>query len=51
VALEKPAVYRLGAGALPCPTDIERAVRVMAAACVVAVVAMAAAYGVVASLV
>jgi len=35
VTLEKPGAYRLGAGALPVATDIERSVRVLrAAACV-----------------
>jgi len=51
VILEKPGVYRLGAGALPRAADVERAVRVMTAACVVAVVAMMAVYGVVVNLV
>jgi adenosylcobinamide-phosphate synthase len=37
VALEKPGVHRLGAGALPIAADIERAVRVVAAASAVSV--------------
>jgi adenosylcobinamide-phosphate synthase len=51
VVLEKPDVYRLGAGALPRAADVERAVRVMAAACGIAIVTMVVVYGVVASLV
>jgi len=37
VVLEKPGVHRLGAGALPVAADIERAVRVVAAASAVSV--------------
>src|SRR5262245_41960030 len=37
VVLEKPGVHRLGAGALPITADIERAVRVVAAASAVSV--------------
>jgi adenosylcobinamide-phosphate synthase len=51
VVLEKPGAYRLGAGAMPRAADVERAVRVMTAACTVAIVAMMAVYGVVVSLV
>jgi adenosylcobinamide-phosphate synthase len=51
VVLEKPGAYRLGAGAMPRAADVERAVRVMTAACAVAIVAMMAVYGVVVSLV
>jgi adenosylcobinamide-phosphate synthase len=50
VVLEKPDVYQLGTGAPPRAADVEQAVRVMAAACGIAVVAMVALYGVVASL-
>ena len=38
VALEKPGAHRLGAGAKPLGTDVERAIRVVAAASAVSVV-------------
>ena len=44
VVLEKPAVHRLGVGASPLATDIERAVRVVAAAAVVSVALAVAAF-------
>jgi len=37
VALEKPGAHRLGAGALPLAADVERAIRVVAAAAAVSV--------------
>jgi adenosylcobinamide-phosphate synthase len=43
VALEKPTHYRLGAGALPTVSDIERSVRVLRAAAAVSLVLMVAA--------
>ncbi len=44
VVLEKPAVHRLGVGASPLATDIERAVRVVAAAAAVSVALAVAAF-------
>ena len=43
VALEKPTHYRLGAGALPTVSDIERSVRVLRAAAAASLVLMVAA--------
>lgn len=45
VLLEKPATYRLGAGALPAAVDIERSVKVLRAAVAIGLVALIAAYG------
>jgi len=44
VVLEKPTVHRLGAGALPIVSDIERSVRVVRAAAAVSLLLMAAAF-------
>ena len=44
VLLEKPATYRLGAGALPAAVDIERSLKVLRAAVAVGLVALIAAY-------
>jgi cobalamin biosynthesis protein CobD/CbiB len=44
VVLEKPAVYRLGAGVLPIARDIERAVRVVGASAAVGVLLATAAF-------
>ena len=44
VVLEKPAVHRLGVGASPLATDIERAVRVVGVAAAVSVVLAVAAF-------
>ena len=44
VVLEKPTVHRLGAGALPIVSDIERSVRVLRAAAAVGLLLMAAAF-------
>jgi adenosylcobinamide-phosphate synthase len=43
VALDKPGAYRLGAGALPGPADVERSVRRLGAAGALAIAALAGA--------
>jgi adenosylcobinamide-phosphate synthase len=43
VVLEKPGAYRLGAGALPHAEDIGRGVRIVGAAAVLCVLALASA--------
>ncbi len=44
VVLEKPGAYRLGEGALPVAADIERSLRVLAAAVAVSLITLVAAF-------